>query len=70
MLCTLFPLTKTNTAFEVCTFHFAGLDFCAQNMWRQPNESVNMGKLLTLALDCFGTPTCLPFRCFGSETAQ
>ena len=33
IVCTLFSLTKTNAAqFEMCSFHFAGLDFFAQNI--------------------------------------
>ena len=45
MLCTLFASTKTNAAFEMCTFHFTGLDFVCK-IWNKhkPNESVNMGK--------------------------
>ena len=44
VLCTLFPLTKTNAAFEICTSHFAGLDFCSKNMQHEPHKSVYMGK--------------------------
>ena len=44
VLCTLFPLTKTNAAFEICTSHFAGLDFCSKNMQHEPHKSVYMGE--------------------------
>ena len=41
----------------MCNFHFAGLYFCAQNMWQKPNESVYIGKELNshriAPQDCF-----------------
>ena len=68
VLCTLFFSTKTNTAFEMCTFHFVGLDFSAKNLQHKLNKSVYTGKefnsdLITLV------PTCPLFHCFGSENA-
>ena len=43
IVCTLFSLIKTNVAhFEMCSFHFASLDFLAQNTLHKPNKSVQL----------------------------
>ena len=71
IVCTLFSLIKTNVAhFEMCSFHFASLDFLAQNTLHKPNKSVQLhGKIGRLPQDVY-RPMSPQFHHFGNEDAQ